>query len=57
MYIGFLVFLIIFCMAFWMLLFLGAVVPYWIVGHFIENIKNRKMQKTLAKVFRIKELY
>jgi len=57
MYIGFLLFLIIFCMAFWMLLFLGAVVPYWMTGYFIENMKNKKIQKILAKIFRIKELY
>jgi uncharacterized membrane protein len=40
---GFLVFLTIFTMGFWLMLFLLTfVIPYWIVGYFKEAWKYRK---------------
>ena len=43
---GFLAFLFIFTAGFWLLIFLLTfVVPYWITGSIIENIKTRKTKK------------
>ena len=47
---GFLVFLTIFTMGFWLMLFLLTfVIPYWIVGYFKEAWKYRKEGKVEAK--------
>jgi len=43
---GFLVFLTIFSMGFWLMIFLLTfVVPYWLVGNIREIIKDRKATK------------
>ncbi len=43
---GFLVFLAIFTMGFWLMIFLITfVVPYWIIGYLNENRKLRKAKK------------
>jgi hypothetical protein len=42
MFIGFLLFVLIFLMAFWMMLFLAGFVPYWIAGYFIDLANERK---------------
>lgn len=44
---GFLVFLTIFTMGFWLMIFLITfVVPYWLFGYFKESWKYRKEGKT-----------
>lgn len=45
-FIGFLVFLGVFTMGFWMMFFLlGFVVPYWVIGSMVEEFKLRKENK------------
>lgn len=45
-FIGFLVFLTVFTMGFWMMFFLvGFIVPYWVIGSLLEEIKLRKEAK------------
>ena len=45
-FLGFLVFLTVFTMGFWMLIFLLTfVVPYWLFGNLIENWKLKKAEK------------
>lgn len=45
-FLGFLVFLTVFTMGFWMLIFLlTTVVPYWLFGNLIENWKLKKEAK------------
>ena len=47
---GFLVFLTIFTMGFWLMLFLLTfVIPYWIIGYFREAWKYRKVEKEAVK--------
>lgn len=47
---GFLVFLVIFTMGFWLMLFLiSFVIPYWVIGYFKETWKLRKEAKVAAK--------
>ena len=47
---GFLVFLSIFTMGFWLMIFLLTfVVPYWLFGNLKENWKLRKEAKAAAK--------
>ncbi len=51
-YSGFLLFLTIFVMGFWLMLFLMTfVIPYWIVGYLREEWKYRKQEKTADAVF------
>ncbi len=43
---GFLVFLAIFTMGFWLMLFLLTfIVPYWLFGNIIENMKLKRAAK------------
>lgn len=45
-FLGFLVFLTVFTMGFWMLIFLLTfVVPYWLFGNLMENWKLKKAEK------------
>ncbi len=48
-YLGFLAFLIIITMGFWLMIFLVAIVPYWIGGSLAENFKERREQKRREK--------
>jgi hypothetical protein len=49
-FLGFLVFLTVFTMGFWMLIFLlTTVVPYWLFGNLMENWKLKKEAKKKAK--------
>lgn len=49
-YLGFLAFLIIALMGFWLLLFLTAFIPYWIGGAIKERMQlKRAEQKELEK--------
>jgi len=45
-YLGFLAFLTILTIGFWLMIFmLMFVVPYWITGSFIERMKERRQEK------------
>lgn len=47
-YLGFIAFLVIALMGFWLLLFLTALIPYWIGGALKERIEqNRAAKKEL----------
>ena len=47
---GFLVFLTIFTMGFWLMIFLITfVIPYWLVGYFRESWKYRKEGKATTE--------
>lgn len=48
-YLGFIAFLIIITMGFWLMIFLMAILPYWIGGSIAENLKERKEQKRREK--------
>lgn len=44
-YLGFLAFLTILTIGFWLLIFLAAIIPYWIGGALIERLKEMKEAK------------
>jgi len=45
-FVGFIIFLTVFTMGFWMLIFLLTfIVPYWIFGALMEGIKLKKEAK------------
>jgi len=44
-YLGFILFLTIFTMGFWLLLFLAGFAFYWITGSSIELLKERKAKR------------
>ncbi len=48
-YLGFLAFITILTIGFWLMFFLVAIVPYWIGGSVMELMKEKKEQKRLAK--------
>ena len=48
-YLGFLAFLIILLMGFWLMIFLTAIIPYWIGGALKEMMDERKEKKRLEK--------
>lgn len=48
-FLGFLAFLIIFLMGFWVMLFLTSIIPYWISGSVKEILDERKEKKRLEK--------
>lgn len=48
-YLGFIAFLTILTMGFWLMIFLVAILPYWIGGSLMENLKERKEKKRLEK--------
>jgi hypothetical protein len=45
--LGFLIFVLVACMAFWVLIFLSAILPYWIGLYIIEQF-NPKLAAKLA---------
>ena len=46
---GFLIFLTIFTMGFWLMIFvITFVIPYWLWGNFVENRKLKKEAKLAA---------
>lgn len=47
MFIGFVLFLVIAGMAFWLLTFIISFLPYWIGAWFIESYKNRDLVEDL----------
>jgi len=44
-YLGFLMFLVILTIGFWLMIFLVGFVHYWIGGYFWEVMKDKKAQK------------
>ena len=48
-YLGFLLFLTILTMGFWLMFFLVAFVQYWLVGGVRELLKERKAKKELEQ--------
>ncbi len=49
-YLGFLAFLTIFTIGFWLMIFLITfVVPYWIGGAFIERMREKKAERQEAR--------
>lgn len=44
-YLGFLAFLTILTIGFWLLIFLTAIIPYWIGGALMERLKELKDAK------------
>ncbi len=48
-YLGFIAFLTILTIGFWLMIFLVAIVPYWIGGSVMELLKEKKEKKRLEK--------
>ncbi len=48
-YLGFLAFLTIITIGFWLMIFLVAFVPYWLGGAILENIKELRAAKKNKK--------
>ena len=49
-FVGFLIFLSIFTMGFWLLIFLATfVIPYWLFGNYKENKQLKKEARKAAK--------
>jgi hypothetical protein len=48
-YLGFLAFLVILTMGFWLMIFLVAIVPYWIGGSVTELIKEKREKRKREK--------
>ena len=44
-YLGFIMFLSILTIGFWLLIFLTAILPYWIGGSLMERLKENKRLK------------
>ncbi len=48
-YLGFLAFLAILTMGFWLMIFLVSIIPYWIGGALMEMLKEKRAAKKAAK--------
>jgi predicted membrane protein len=48
-YLGFLAFLTILTIGFWLMFFLIAIIPYWIGGVLLENFKMKREAKRKAR--------
>ena len=48
-YLGFIAFLVILTMGFWLMIFLVAIVPYWIGGSVTELIKEKREKRKKEK--------
>lgn len=48
-YLGFLAFLIILTIGFWLMIFLMAILPYWIGGSVAEMLKEKRDERRKAK--------
>ncbi len=44
-YLGFLAFLTILTIGFWLMIFLVSFIPYWITGAFIDNMKKKREER------------
>ncbi len=50
-YIGFLAFLAIFTLGFWLMIFLIVfVIPYWIGGYLMESFKERRAKRKEKRI-------
>ena len=49
-YLGFLAFLTILTIGFWLMIFLVAIIPYWIGGSLIETLKMRREEKNRKNI-------
>lgn len=49
-YLGFLLFLIVLTIGFWLMIFLINFVFYWVIGASIELLKERKAKRELEQV-------
>ncbi|HEA29936.1 MAG TPA: hypothetical protein ENH91_08070 [Leeuwenhoekiella sp.] len=48
-YLGFLAFITILSIGFWLMFFLVGIIPYWIGGALTEEFKDRKRKKKLEQ--------
>ncbi|PKP41619.1 MAG: hypothetical protein CVT96_06710 [Bacteroidetes bacterium HGW-Bacteroidetes-13] len=48
-YLGFLAFLGILTIGFWLMIFLASIIPYWIGGALLERLKEKKKAKQEAR--------
>ncbi len=48
-YLGFLAFITILTIGFWLMFFLIAIIPYWIGGVLLENFKMKREAKRKAR--------
>lgn len=48
-FLGFLAFLIILMIGFWLMFFLISIIPYWIGGALLENFKMKREARRKAK--------
>ncbi|MEH6657279.1 MULTISPECIES: hypothetical protein [Leeuwenhoekiella] len=48
-YLGFLAFLTILTIGFWLMIFLVSILPYWIGGAFVERMKEIREKKKLER--------
>lgn len=48
-YLGFLAFLTILTIGFWLMIFLVSIIPYWIGGALLEKFKLKMEEKRKAK--------
>ena len=49
-FVGFLIFLGVFTLGFWLMLFLTIfIIPYWLIGNFKENRQLKKEAKKISK--------
>ena len=48
-YLGFILFLSVLTMGFWLMIFLIHLLPYWIGGALIERLKDLKAEKEAKK--------
>ena len=49
-YLGFLAFLTILTIGFWLMIFLVSILPYWIGGAFVERMKEIREKKRAERV-------
>ena len=57
-YLGFLAFLTIVTIGFWLMIFLVSIIPYWIGGAFLEKLKMKReaKKKTNRKIILLSTL-
>lgn len=48
-YLGFLAFITILSIGFWLMFFLVGIIPYWIGGALMEELSERKKRKKLEQ--------
>ena len=52
-YLGFLAFLTIVTIGFWLMIFLVSIIPYWIGGAFLEKFKMKREAKKKRLISKI----